>query len=164
MLKPLGKFISVIRYLPLVGLTFYVSIFFKEARMIQVAILVMFMSTFLTTSVMQMIKDIPLEEYDHARTLGCTKWEVLYEVVIVGRLDYVIELVRQNLAIVWVMLVTVETGNVASGGLAILIFEGQKTGNSGVVIAAQVVIIITGLFIDYSLTKARQLTFRFSKF
>jgi NitT/TauT family transport system permease protein len=31
------------------------------------------------------------------------------EVVIKGRIDYVIELVRQNLAIVWVMLVTVES-------------------------------------------------------
>jgi NitT/TauT family transport system permease protein len=45
-----------------------------------------------------MIKDIPNEEFDHAKTLGCNRWEILWE-VIKGRIDYVIELVRQNLAI-----------------------------------------------------------------
>lgn len=162
--KPLGKFVSVIRYLPLVGLTFYMSIPFENARVIQVSVLVMFMTTFLTTCILQMIQDIPQEEYDHAKTLGCSKWEVLWEVVILGRIDYVIELVRQNLAIVWVMLVSVETGNVANGGLGILIFNGNKIGDAGVVIAAQIVIILTGLLIDFALTKTRQLTFRFSKF
>jgi hypothetical protein len=43
------------------------------------------------------------------------------EVVIKGRIDYVIELVRQNLAIVWVMLVTVESILIAAGGLGVLI-------------------------------------------
>lgn len=164
MFKPLGKFVSVIRYLPLIGLTFYMSIPFDNARTIQIAVLAMFMTTFLTTCILQMIQDIPQEEYDHAKTLGCTKWEVLWEVVIIGRIDYVIELVRQNLAIVWVMLVGVETSNIPNGGLGILIFNGNKAGDAGVVIAAQIVIILTGLFIDFALTKTRQLTFRFSKF
>jgi hypothetical protein len=43
------------------------------------------------------------------------------EVVIKGRIDYVIELVRQNLAIVWVMLVTVESILIAAGGLGVLL-------------------------------------------
>lgn len=162
--KPLGKFVSVIRYLPLIGLTFYMSIPFDNARIIQVAVLVMFMSTFLTTCILQMIQDIPQEEYDHAKTLGCSKWEVLWEVVILGRADYVIELVRQNLAIVWVMLVGVETANIPNGGLGILIFNGNKAGDAGVVIAAQIVIILTGIFIDFIITKTRQLAFRYSKF
>jgi NitT/TauT family transport system permease protein len=51
------------------------------------------------------------------------------EVVIKGRIDYVIELVRQNLAIVWVMLVTVESILIAAGGLGVLIKNGDRRAN-----------------------------------
>jgi NitT/TauT family transport system permease protein len=105
-LKPLGLIISKLRYLPLTGIAFYITIFIKDARAIQVWILVIFMSTFLITSLLSMLKDINEAEYDHARTLGCNRWEILFEVVIKGRFDYVIELVTQNLAIVWMMLVS----------------------------------------------------------
>jgi NitT/TauT family transport system permease protein len=77
-----------------------------------------------------MIKDIPNEEFDHAKTLGCNR-EILWEVVIKGRIDYVIELVRQNLAIVWVMLVTVESILIAAGGLGVLIKNGDRLGANG---------------------------------
>jgi NitT/TauT family transport system permease protein len=61
-LKPVGVFISKLRYLPLTGITFYITILLNDARSIQVWVLVMFMTTFLTTSLMQMIKDISIEE------------------------------------------------------------------------------------------------------
>jgi NitT/TauT family transport system permease protein len=47
----------------------------SNARTIQVWVLVIFMSTFLITSLIQMIKDIPNEEFDHAKTLGCNRWK-----------------------------------------------------------------------------------------
>jgi NitT/TauT family transport system permease protein len=162
--KPVGMFISKLRYLPLTGISFYIALLVQDARNIQVWVLVVFMTTFLTTSLMQMIKDIPAEEFDHARTLGCNRWQCLLEVVIKGRIDYVIELVRQNLAIVWVMIVTVESILIAAGGLGTLIKNGDKVGDNGRVIALQILIIMIGLGIDWSLTKIRKLTFRYSNF
>ena len=113
---------------------------------------------------MQMIKDIPQEEFDHARTLGCNRWETLWEVIIKGRFDYVIELVRQNLAIVWVMIVTVESILIAAGGLGTLIKSGDRTGDNGRVIALQIIIIVIGLGLDFTLTKIRKSLFRYSNF
>lgn len=162
--KPVGLFISKLRYLPLTGISFYITILINDARSIQVWVLVMFMSTFLITSLLQMIKDIAPEEFDHARTLGCTRWEILWEVVIKGRLDYVIELVRQNLAIVWVMLVTTESILVAAGGLGVLIKNGDRVGDNGKVIAVQILIIFIGLTLDFLLTKIRKLIFRYSNY
>lgn len=162
--KPIGTFISKLRYLPLTGIAYYISILISGARVIQIWVLVVFMSTFLITSLMQMIKDIPKEEFDHARTLGCNRWEMLWEVVIKGRFDYVIELVRQNLAIVWMMLVTVESILAAAGGLGFLIKNGDKLGDNGRVIALQTIIVIVGLTLDFVLTKIRKLTFRYSNF
>lgn len=163
-LKPLSNFISKFRYLPLTGISFYISIFVKDARAIQIWVLVVFMSTFLITSLLSMIKDIPEEEFDHARSLGCNRWEMLWEVIIKGRLDYVFELVRQNLAIVWMMLVTVESILAAAGGLGFLIKNNDKLGDAGKVIALQIIIILLGLFLDFVITKLRKLIFRYSNF
>jgi NitT/TauT family transport system permease protein len=74
--------------------------------------------------------------------------EILWEVV-KGRIDYVIELVRQNLAIVWVMLVTVESILIAAGGLGVLIKNGDRLGANGRVIAVQGIIILVGISLDF---------------
>jgi len=162
--KPMGTFISKLRFLPLTGITFYISILLHDARSIQVWVLVVFMSTFLITSLTQMIKDIPEEEFDHAKTLGCNRWEILWEVVIKGRFDYVFELVRQNLAIVWMMLVSVESILMAAGGLGTLIKNDDKLGSNGKVIALQIIIVLVGLTLDFVLTKLRKLIFPYSNF
>jgi len=163
-LKSGGTFVSKLRFLPLTGIAFYIAIIFSDARAIQIWVLVVFMTTFLTTSLMQMIKDIPLGEFDHARTQGCSRWEILWEVVIKGRIDYVIELIRQNLAIVWMMLVSVESILIAAGGLGTLIKNGDRLGSNGNVIALQIIIVLIGLSLDFILTKVRKLTFRYSNF
>lgn len=162
--KSVGTVITKLRFLPLTGIAFYISILIHDARAIQVWVLVVFMSTFLTTSLIQMIRDIPKEEIDHARTLGCSRWAVLWEVVIKGRVDYVFELIRQNLAIVWMMLVTVESYLIAAGGLGTLIKNSDRTGNNGRVIALQIIIILIGIFLDLVLTKTRKISFRYSNF
>ena len=162
--KPIGTFISKLRYLPLTGITFYIAIMIKDARSIQVWVLVVFMTTFLTTSLMNMIKDIPEEEFFHARTLGCNRWETLWEVVIKGRFDYVFELVRQNLAIVWMMLVTTESILAAAGGLGFLIKNNDRLGDNGKVIALQIIIVVLGLSLDFIITKIRKVSFRYSNY
>jgi NitT/TauT family transport system permease protein len=162
--KPLGVFWSKLRYLPLTGISYYIALLVHDARAIQVWVLVVFMTTYLTTSLIQMISDIPQEEFDHARTLGCNRWECLWEVVIKGRFDYVIELLRQNLAIVWMMLVSIESILVAAGGLGTLIKNGDKLGANGRVIAIQIIIVLIGLGLDYVLTRVRRKAFRYSNF
>lgn len=162
--KPVPKFLSLLRYLPLTGISFYIAIMFQEGRTIQIWVLVVFMTTYLITSILAMIKDIAPEEFDHARTLGCSRWETLWEVVIKGRFDYVVEMVRQNLAIVWMMLVTVEGILASAGGIGFLIKNSDKNGDSGKVIALQIIIVLIGIFLDFLLTKTRKLIWRYSNF
>ncbi len=164
LIKPLASMVSKFRYLPLTGITYYFTVFFHTARTMQVAVLVVFMSTFFITSLLSVIKDIPNEEFDHARTLKCSRWETLWEVIIKGRLDYVFDVLRQNLAIVWMMLVTIESILVASGGLGVLIKNNDKFMNHGKIFALQIVILILGLVIDFFINFCRKSLFRFSKF
>ena len=163
LIKPVAYMLSKFRYLPLTGIAFYITMIINDGREIQVWILVIFMTTFLITSLLSMLKDIAQEEFDHARALGMNRWEILWEVIVKGRLDYVIEIIRQNLAIVWMMLVTVESIMAASGGLGFLIKNSDKFMNHGRIIALQLVILLVGLTLDFTLTKMRKLLFRYSK-
>jgi NitT/TauT family transport system permease protein len=162
-ISPISNILSKFRYLPLTGISFYISILLTDGRAIQVWVLVTFMTTYLTTSLLAMLKDIPQEDFDHARALGCNRWEILWEVVIKGRVDYVIEVVRQNLAIVWMMIVTVESILAAAGGLGFLIKNSDKFMNHGRIIALQLIILLVGLFMDFTLTFIRKRLFRYSK-
>src|SRR5829696_4225379 len=119
-LKPIAVALSRFRYLPLTGITFYLAILVNDARAMQVSVLLIFMSLYFITSLLAVLKEIPQDEIDHARSLKSSRWEVLSEVVIKGRFDYVLDVLRQNLAIIWMMLVTVESILVAAGGLGVL--------------------------------------------
>lgn len=162
-IQPISLFVSKLRYLPLTGITFYLAMMFQSAGSMQVAVLVIFMSTYFVTSMLSVIKDIPLEEFEHARSLKCSRWEIVWEVVVKGRLDYVLDTLRQNLAIVWMMLVTVESILVASGGLGVLIKNSDKFMNHGRIFALQIVILLLGLLIDVTVTYIRKTLFRYSQ-
>jgi ABC-type nitrate/sulfonate/bicarbonate transport system permease component len=163
-IKPIAVFLSKLRYLPLTGITFYLSILVTTARTMQVWVLVVFMSLYFITSLLAVLKDIPEEEIDHARSLKCTRWEILWEVIIKGRLDYVIDVLRQNLAIIWMMLVTVESILVAAGGLGVLIKNSDKFANHGRIVALQIIILLIGLLLDWAFQALRKGLFRFSTY
>ncbi|NJC25778.1 ABC transporter permease [Neolewinella antarctica] len=161
--RPVAVMLSRMRYLPLTGITFYMAMVVNDARDMQVLVLVVFMSLYFITSLLGVVAAIPQEELDHARSLQCSRWEVLWEVVIKGRLDYVIEVLRQNLAITWMMLVTVESILIAAGGLGVLIKNSDRFANHGRIVALQIVILLVGLGIDVFLNFLRRLLFRYSK-
>lgn len=163
-LKPIAYALSRIRYLPLTGITFYLAILVSNARTMQISVLFIFMSLYFITSLLSVLKDIPAEEIDHARSLKCNRWEVLWEVVIKGRLDYALEVLRQNLAIIWMMLVTVESILVAAGGLGVLIKNSDKFMNHGRIVALQLVILLVGLSLDWLLNVGRKAIFKYSTF
>lgn len=163
LLKSISEFVTKFRFLPFTGLSFYITMVIHEARMMQIWILVIFLTTFLTTSLIAVVKDIPQEEFDHAKMLKCTRWEVLWQVIVLGRIDYVIDVIRQNLAITWMMLVTVESIVVASGGLGFLIKNSDKFMNTGRIIALQIIILLIGLGLDSGINFLRKTIFRYSK-
>jgi NitT/TauT family transport system permease protein len=162
-LRPVAVAMSRMRYLPLTGITFYLAVMVSDARTMQVWVLVIFMSLYFITSLLGVLKDIPQEEIDHARSLKCSRWEVLWEVVIKGRMDYVLDVLRQNLAIIWMMLVTVESILVAAGGLGVLIKNSDRFMNHGRIVALQLVILLVGLGIDLFINTLRKMLFRYSK-
>ncbi len=155
--RPFVEGVSKFRYLPLTGITFYLatSPLISSGRAMQVGVLVIFMSVYFVTSLLSVIADIPEEEFDHARSLKMNRWEVLWHIIIRGRIDYAIEILRQNLAIVWMMLVTVESIVMSAGGLGTIIKNADRYANHGRIFAAQLVILLIGILLDYLLAQLR---------
>ncbi|MGL4631703.1 MAG: ABC transporter permease [Leadbetterella sp.] len=162
LIKPVSEFITKFRFLPFTGLSFYITLIVHDARNMQIWIMVIFLTTFLLSSLLAVLKDIPQEEFDHAKTLKCSRFEIVWQVIVKGRLDYVIDVIRQNLAITWMMLVTVESIVVASGGLGFLIKNSDKFMNHGRIIALQIIILLIGLGIDWFINFLRKAFFRYS--
>jgi len=80
-----------------------------------------------------------------------------------GRLDLVVEVIRQNFAISWMMLTLVEGIVRAEGGIGVLLLNNNKLLRLADVFAIQFVILLMGIFLDYAIGLARQLLFPYSK-
>ena len=145
----IASLVSKFRFNGLVGLTLFFTLLTSSSHMLKISLLVFSMVVWFTTSLLAELKAIPQEEFDHARTLGMSEWRVTYEVVILGRLDRVVEVIRQNTAIAWLMLTTVEGMVRTEGGIGALLLNQSKYLKLDEVFAIQLTILLLGLFQDW---------------
>jgi NitT/TauT family transport system permease protein len=103
---------------------------------------------FFTTSALAMVIETAKEELDYARTLKMSEWRVVYEVIIVGKLDQVLEIFRQSFAIAWMMLAMVEGVSRSEGGIGVMLADSSKHFSLPTVFAIQILIGITGTLFD----------------
>jgi len=148
-MRPSAWMISKFRFLGLTGLTFLFTVLVGGGHTLKVSLMVFGVTVFFVTGMSAVIKGIPKEKYDHARTLGMSEWEVVYEVVVVGQLDQVFEMLRQSAAIGWMMLTMVEGLVRSEGGLGAMLLNENKHLNLDAVFAIQLTILFIGLSKDY---------------
>ncbi len=156
-LRPFVLFVSKTRFLGLTGFTVLFTLLFGGGHALKVALLVFGMSVFLVTSLHDVIEAIPREEFDHARTLRMGPWRVVLEVVVLGRMDAVLEVIRQNAAMGWVMLTLVEGLVRFEGGLGVMMLTEDKHIRLAAVFAVQLLVLAIGILQDASLVAIRNL-------
>jgi NitT/TauT family transport system permease protein len=155
--RPFAKILAKIRFLGLTGLAVAFEVFFGGGHALKVAILVFGMSVFLMTSLYDLIETIPKEDFDYARSLRLGPWASLYEVVIRGRLDAVIDAIRQNAAMGWVLLTMVEGLVRFEGGLGVMMLNADKLLRLDSVFAVQFIVLAIGITQDYGFVVLRRL-------
>jgi ABC-type nitrate/sulfonate/bicarbonate transport system permease component len=104
---------------------------------------------------MSIFESINSQEYDLCRTLRMNNWQTLWEVVILGRLDNVFEVMRQNFAISWMMITMVEGLSMSEGGLGTMLIKSNKYIDLGKVFGILLIILCIGVVFDFLLGKAR---------
>lgn len=154
--RPFVKALSKTRFLGLTGFVVLFTILFGGGHALKLALLVFGMGVFLITSLYDVVESIPREEFDHARTLRLGPWGSIIEVVILGRADAVIDAIRQNAAMGWVMLTMVEGLVRFEGGLGAMMLAEDKHIRLDAVFAIQLLVLLIGVAQDWALLGLRR--------
>lgn len=155
--RPFVRIVSKFRFLGLTGLVVLFTIEFGGGHALKLAILVFGMSVFLVTSLYDVVEVIPREEFDYARTLRFGPWRSLYEVVVLGRLDAVLDAIRQNAAMGWVLLTMVEGLVRFEGGLGAMMLAEDKHLHLDTVLALQLMVLAIGITQDAGFVAIRKI-------
>lgn len=161
--NPLAKFIIKCRYLTLTGLIFLFTLLTSNGHNLKMSLLIFGIVPFFVTSFLSIIDSINEQEYELCKTLRMNNWRALLEVVIIGKLDQVLEVMRQNFAIAWMMITMVEGLNMSEGGLGTMLIKSNKYIDLGSVFAILVIIFTIGVFFDYLLKQLRSWFFPYTK-
>jgi NitT/TauT family transport system permease protein len=155
--RPIADGWSKLRFLGMVGLPFLFTLYLSGAHQLKLALLAFSISVFMVTSMLDVLAGIPREKYDLARTLRMGEWRVVWEVMVLGRIDFAFDVMRQNAAIGWMMLGMVEGLFRSEGGIGTVLMTQDKHFHLAAVAAIQVAILGLGLAQDYAIGVVKQI-------
>ncbi|MES2703416.1 MAG: nitrate ABC transporter permease [Bacteroidota bacterium] len=161
---PITKFVMKCRYLTLTGLIFLFTLITSSGHSLKISLLIFGIVPFFVTSLVSVIGSIDVAEFDLCKSLRMSNWKAWWEVVIVGRLDQVFEVMRQNFAISWIMITMVEGLNMSEGGLGAMLIKSNKYIDLSTVFGILVVIFFVGICSDYLLALLRSWFFPYTRF
>lgn len=159
--KPLASFVSKCRYLTLTGLVVLFTFFTNNVGQLKMSLLIFGIVPFFTTSFLSIIASIPKQEIDKCYINRMTAWGTLFEVVIKGKLDLLFEVMRQNFAISWMMITTVEAYDMSGGGIGVMLLKSNKHLELSPIFAMLFVVLLIGIVFDWGLKKARFMLFEY---
>jgi NitT/TauT family transport system permease protein len=149
--KPLVELSTSLRFLSMAGLSVAFAVAIPSPHTVKVAMLTFSISVWFITSMLDVIRAIPQEQYDLARTLRMGRWRVVWEVVVLGQIDKAFDVLRQTAAMGWMMLTLVESIVFAEGGVGTVLQTMQKHARFGDIMAIQICILILGVGQDYGI-------------
>lgn len=161
--KPLADLVVRLRYLTLTGLIFLFMMLTQNGGQLKLSLLIFGIVPFFVTSLLSIIADIDRQEQELCKTLRMGPWRTLWEIVIVGRLDQVLDVMRQNFAIAWMMITMVEGLSMSEGGLGTMLIKSNKYMDISTVFALLIVIFLVGLFFDWLLGRLRAWLFPYTR-
>jgi len=159
--RPIAFVATKFRFLTIVGLSFVFTLatagYDNSGYLLKTSLLTFGMTVFFVTGMMRVIKDITSNELNHARTLGMNEWKVVWEVVVLSKLDKVFDVLRANFAISWMMLTLVEGLVRSDGGVGVMLLNQNKHLHLDSVFAIQLLILVVGIIMDYMFGYSKRL-------
>ena len=155
--RPVVALLSKLRFLSLVGLTFFFTMMAKSGHELKLSLLVFSISVFFVTGMADVIEAIPKEQFDLARTLRMGEWRVVWEIIILGQIDKAFDVLRQNAAIGWMMLTMVEGIVRSEGGVGTILLDQNHHFRLSAVFAIQITILLLGLLQDFGIGLSKRL-------
>ena len=145
---PVARLAATLRFLGFAGLTYVFMLVSSDAIGLRVAILSFGMAVFMTTALLADLAATSRDGVDHCRTLGMHHWRITGEVVVLGKADVILDLMRQNAAVGWTLLTLVEGLTRSAGGIGAMLLNQNRYFLLAGVFAIQASILAVGLAQD----------------
>ncbi len=153
--RPFALLVSSGRYNGMVGLPLVFMSLLHNPHWVKLALLLFGTGVFTILSLVRMIDAIPAELFDHSRTLRMGEWRVLWEVVVLGRFDEALDVLRVSAAMIWMLLPMVEGLFRFEGGVGVLMLTESKHLNLDAVFAVMGVVLLIGFLQDWLMGQFR---------
>jgi len=160
--RPIAQFLVKCRYLTLTGLIFLFTLLTNDGSQLKISLLIFGIVPFFVTSLLTIFSQIEEQEFELCTTLRMSSWRSVWEVVIIGRLDQVFEVLRQNFAISWMMITMVEGYAMSEGGLGTMLIKANKYIQLDRVFAVLAIILAIGILFDFLLSNLRHWFFPYT--
>lgn len=155
--QPIVALLSKLRFLSLVGLSFFFTLLASNGHELKLYLLVFSISVFFITGMADVINSVPKEKFDLARTLRFSEWRTVWEVIILGQAAQTFDTFRQNAAMGYMFLTLVEGISRSEGGIGTLLLDSSKHFHLADVLAIDIAILVVGVCQDYTIGLIRQL-------
>lgn len=150
-MESFAEFSRKFRFLPSVGLSFLFMRMTSDVSSQMQWIMVFGITTYLLDGVIGSAMSVTKDEVLYAKSLRLGPWESLRELVVYGKAAEFFSAIIQNFAIAWMLLASVENICKSSGGIGVVLSESSKYFHLEEVYAIQILILLTGIILDFVL-------------
>jgi NitT/TauT family transport system permease protein len=146
--RPIVGFLTKLRYLGYTGLVFLFMVTVGTGYSLKLSLLVFGITTFFLTNMCAVVNNITKEWYTYGRSIRLSEWKIIWHVVIRQQMPLVIDTLRQNAAMGWMLLTMVEYFSRSAGGIGVLLLNEDRHLNMAAMFANQGVVLALGLGFD----------------
>lgn len=157
----LNPFVSAWRYLPAPAFIPLLLMWFGTGEGSKLALLFIGVIFFLITLIMDHTKAVRAELIETAMTLGASRGQILYTIVLPAVAPNILIAMRQMLAVSWTYLVIAEI-IAATTGIGAVMMRGQRFLKVDEIMAGIVVIGILGLVFEFLFRMLQRALFRYT--
>jgi NitT/TauT family transport system permease protein len=151
------EIIGKLRFLSLTGITVFFMFTIGGGHALKVALLAFVVTTFFVHDMLRVVENIPQDSYDYAETLGLSKFQMFWQVVVRGTLTDAFDSIRMNAAMSWMMLTMVEGLSRAEGGVGIILLDLNRQMKFDAILAVQILMLLLGMGQDYLIKHAKNI-------
>jgi NitT/TauT family transport system permease protein len=145
--EPLVSLLTRFRFLTLIGISFIFLLFTSTSWQAKLTTMSFTILIYLLTGLLAVIREIPLQMYNYARTRRMGEGEVTWFTVVRGTRYEACDLMVQNFAIAWMMLTSIEAMFREYGGVGALLVNVYQRKGFEYVFAIQITILLVGLLL-----------------
>lgn len=150
-IKPLKEMISPIvsamRYIPVTAFSPLLILWFGIDETMKIAFLFLATFVYVLPSTVLCLEDVPQDLIDTGKSIGMKSYEIIYEILLPAALPSIMNSFLMMYGIGWTYVAVIEAVN-AKKGLGFIINNGAARGQTAVVFASIIVIIIFSYLFD----------------